>query len=126
MENPNGFMKHFMEEIKAQMGNAEQQQQKAMMDSARRTPPQPESTSKTLEDQHSAEAVWRLAQRNSVKHEAAQKRSGPKQSAPTQEDADAIWREAIRNGSPQAPKGSFMGEYMSALREQMRQNPKGK
>jgi hypothetical protein len=119
--NQSNFMKHFMEEIKTQIGAAEQRQQQGVISASQKTPPKPNTSSTPVEEQHNAESVWQYAQRNTVRQEPVKKKSST-----TQEDADAAWREALRNGSPEAPKGSFMGEYMSALREQIRQNPKGK
>lgn len=125
-------MKHFLDELKAQVGNKEGEEIAA---AARKTTPptgKPGAASEVnLEETGSAEAAWRMAQRDSsvAKKAVGQKsaaNAAQEQSPPTQEDADAAWREALRNGPPVEPKGSFVGEYMSALREQMGRGTKGK
>jgi hypothetical protein len=123
-----GFMKHFLNEIKAQVGNKEGEEIAA---AARKTTPSKPVLTKEVEETNSAEAVWRMAQRGSsaVKKEAGAQKNGDAAhatAAKTQEDVDAAWREALRNGPPVEPKGSFVGEYWSALREQMGRGTRGK
>jgi hypothetical protein len=100
-----GFLKHFIDEVKTQLGAAEQRQE-GMVAASRKNPP---SSAKSTASRPVVEK----------RHQQS-----PPPPPPMQENADSVWRDAQRNVGQEGPKQGFLGEYMSALREQIKQNPK--
>ena len=86
-----GFLQHFVDEVKTQVGAAEAKNGSAgvNMDSRAMSP---------------------SGVKSKVEHETAKL---------DEETAEAAWRDSQRN-SAQPPKQGMFGEYMGALREQMR------
>jgi len=91
-EGSSGFSKHFLDEVRTQLGRAERQQ--------------PGST------------VLREEQRTAPRRTNTQ-REEPRASAVEDESAEGAWKDMQRRGAEAPPQG-FMGEYMEALRHQLR------
>lgn len=105
------FFKHFSEEIQTQLGRAERQQQNVSAKPVRRSVP---------EDGEDADAAWRASREDSVSKAPKERGDGGE----VREDAEGAWREAgkrgFEEGSSPGPKQGFLGEYMAALREQIK------
>ncbi|KAK4497114.1 hypothetical protein PRZ48_011564 [Zasmidium cellare] len=84
-----GFSKHFVQELKTQLGYAEQQEAKGVV--------------------NSKGSLDARQQKSTVVEE---------------EGADGAWKSAQRSAREE-PKRGFMGEYMEALREQVKNNKNG-
>lgn len=90
IEQPSeGFTSHFVQELKTQLGYAEQREAKGV-----------------------------VKPKNSM--DARQQKS----TVIEEEGADSAWQSAQRT-SREKPKQGFMGEYMEALREQVKNNKNG-
>lgn len=87
-----GFSQHFLDEIKTQLGRAERQQQGSTV---------------PKEEQQAASG-----QRN-------RDRPTPQTRAVEDDSAEGAWKDAQRRGAEAPPQG-FMGEYMEALRNQLK------
>lgn len=126
--NQTGFIKHFVDELKVQLGAAEQQQAAGAQKNSRVIDNSIDARRAGAAAQEatdgSADAVWRTAQKNSSTAEAGRTGATAQQRA-ADEGADAVWQTAQRNAS-QAPSQGFMGEYMNALREQVKSNKPGR
>ena len=85
-----GFMKHFLEEVKTQLGTAERQ----------------EST---------------VHARGTIRGDKTVDAKVERGTAPKEENADAAWQTS-RQTATEPPNQGFMGEYIDALREQVRGN----
>ncbi|KAK3704520.1 hypothetical protein LTR37_013803 [Vermiconidia calcicola] len=98
------FLRHFTEEVQTQLGRQEAKEVETAVKSAAATG-----------GEGSAAGVERSAAGSGGA------RRGPEwNSVGTEEEgADAAWKVAQRSGS-EAPKQGFLGEYTSALREQLR------
>ena len=108
LDDPQGnahFLKHFGEVCSSQLGRAEART--AAKSTRREIPAEGEN----------AEAAWK----GSVE-ESASKAPKQQQAGTQVQDADGVWRDANREGSEglPGPKQGFLGEYIGALREQMR------
>ena len=101
----NAYLRHFGEELQTQLGLAEA---RTAAKSARREIPA---------EGENAEAAWK----GSVE-ESTSKAPKQQQAEAQVQDADGVWRDANREGSEglPGPKQGFLGEYIGALREQMR------
>ncbi|CZT18683.1 uncharacterized protein RCC_04527 [Ramularia collo-cygni] len=124
-QEESGFTKHFMGAVKGQLGAAEQAEAEKMRPrsyyeqlrkgKAEGGPAVEEEENIEAMD---AEAAWRRASRRLEAKGKAQ------QVDVVEEDADAAWRSTSKNlGQSEASRG-FMGKYMDALREQVRENKK--
>lgn len=128
-QEENGFTKHFMDSVKGQLGAAEQAEaEKARPRNYYEQLRQGKNQAgAAIEDDESieamdAEAAWRRASR---KLEAKKSQTKPKQQMEVvEEDADAAWRTTSQNLGQSEPSRGFMGKYMDALREQVRENKK--
>lgn len=87
-----GFSQHFLDEIRTQLGRAERQQ--------------PGST--VLKEEQQA-----------APRKTHARMEEPKTAPVDDESAEGAWRDAQRRGAEAPPQG-FMGEYMEALRNQLR------
>ncbi len=89
-----GFLKHFTEEIQTQLGRAEaKSESNALANSGRQAAPP------------SRKSEWSKEARSGADAE--------------EESAEAVWQKA-RQQAAQPPKQGFLDEYMSALREQLK------
>ncbi|KAI7357210.1 hypothetical protein KC354_g10124 [Hortaea werneckii] len=91
-----GFLGHFDDEIKAQLGAEKNKQGSAGVNMDSRA----------------------------MSHGGKKSRVEEVESRTDEVNADAAWKDAQHNAS-QPPKQGFFGEYMSALKEQMRNDRKG-
>lgn len=87
-----GFSQHFIDEIRTQLGRAERQN--------------PGST--VLKEEQQAAAKSNNKQRNTAAASSGE-----------DDSAEGAWRAAQQRGAESPPQG-FMGEYMEALRNQLR------
>jgi hypothetical protein len=95
------FLKHFNEEVQAQLGRAEANGGEQAARPANKIPPE-----QNVAQAEGADAVW-----ESVKKQA------PPQKVAEEEGADAAWEKARKQTESGAKRG-FIGEYIEALREQ--------
>lgn len=115
MDDPSksNLFKHFSEEIQTQLGRAEQKApQHEGARPVRRSVP---------EEGENADSAWRASQEESASRAPKEKSV---EHGEVGEDADSAWRNAGRRGHQEGdapgPKQGFLGEYVGALREQMR------
>lgn len=114
VEDPanSNFLKHFNEEIQTQLGRAERRSGQENARPMRRAVP---------EEGEDADAAWKASREESASKVPRQDKM---EAGGVGEDADAAWQSAGRRGYEEgdgpAPKQGFLGEYIGALREQMR------
>lgn len=120
-----GFTKHFMGAVKGQLGAAEEAEaeklrSRSYYEQLRQGKNQSGKGAEEGEDiaNMDAEAAWRRASR---KLEA---KSKDKQDVDVVEDADTAWKSASKDLGQGGGSSGFMGQYMDALREQVRENKK--
>lgn len=126
-QDESGFTKHFMGAVKGQLGAAEEAEaekvrSRSYYEQLRQGKSQHEKAIGEDENiEHmDAEAAWK---RTSMKLEA-QSKNQAKQNVDVVEDADSAWKSASKGlGQGEGNRG-FMGQYMDALREQVRENKK--
>ena len=92
IDNPENasFVKHFIDEVKGQLGQTESQAAKAI--------------------EQEAKTINTTGRSRAHAHDRA---------AEQEQNADTVWQEASKNVS-EPPKQGIMGEYMDALRDQVR------
>ena len=108
-----GFLKHFTEEVQAQLGRAEAREgdaaaksigERGSVGKGSRMP-----TQQQVEEELNADAVWETARKQTQRKVADEGMVG----------ADAAWETARRQTEKGAKRG-FIGEYIEALKEQGR------
>lgn len=102
-----GFLRHFTDEVQSQLGRAEARQ------GALKSPEEVRAAQTTMDAEgENAEAVWKS-------YEQRQSRVSDTKVEAEVENADTAWTTAQKQ-SQQPAKQGFMGEYMGALRDQLR------
>lgn len=122
-----GFTKHFMGAVKGQLGAAEEAEaEKARSQSyyEQLRNGRVEGGGRAVEEEEitdamDAEAAWRRASR---KLEEQGRASGKQNMKVVEEDADAAWKTTSQSLGQHEGSQGFMGKYMDALREQVREN----
>jgi hypothetical protein len=124
-QEKDGFTRHFMGAVKGQLGAAEEAEaEKARPQSyyeqLRRGRVEGAKVAEEEEDLGAmdAEAAWRRASRKLQEQEKAK----PKEKVEAVEDADTAWKTTSKNLGQGEENTGFMGRYMDALREQVREN----
>lgn len=108
-----GFGKHFIEEMKGQLGQAERRElEEAAM--KRRTDGIDARGAVSDADAQRAERVWQSMQSAKSGHTGQARKS----TAQEQADADAAWRETQARLN-EKPKAGFLGAYIDAIKEQI-------
>lgn len=106
------FLKHFSEEVQTQLGRAERRSEWEATRPARRSVP---------EEGENADAAWKAVEEERAGKAPKERRMEAEEGG---EDAEGAWRSAgkrgLGDGEGAGPKQGFLGEYMAALREQMR------
>lgn len=106
------FFKHFSDEIQTQLGRAEQRSQQEATKSTRRTVP---------DEGENADAAWKASREETASCAPREEKMEAEQVG---EDAEGAWRNAgkkgYEEGNAPSPKRGFLGEYMDALRQQVR------
>lgn len=131
-QKKDGFTKHFMGAVKGQLGAAEEA---AEAEKARKPMSYAEQlrngrveARKVVEEEDvgamDAEAAWRRAMKKLEEAEADAKVKGKGKTHVdiVEEDADSAWRSTSQKLGQGDGKRGFMGSYIDALREQVREN----
>ncbi|KXT11963.1 hypothetical protein AC579_7679 [Pseudocercospora musae] len=115
LDDPNlpSFIRHFADELKTQLGNAERQETSGAARAegvednsvnARRGGSEP--------GEHDSDAAWEHIRQSTRRTESR------KPAERVAENAEGAWRSVQQSGT-RAPKQGFMGEYMDAFRDQI-------
>lgn len=124
-QDESGFTKHFMGAVKGQLGAAEEAEAEKMRPRSyyeQLRQGKVEGARAPEEDENieamDAEAAWRRTSRQLE----AKAKGKAKPVDVVEEDADAAWRTTSQNLGQSEGNRGFMGKYMDALREQVRDN----
>ncbi|KJY00285.1 hypothetical protein TI39_contig336g00053 [Zymoseptoria brevis] len=124
--NSPGFIKHFVEEIRGQLGAAEKEEMRQVASQAR-VEARRQGLSE-VEAEENAEVAWRKAEQRLRRMREEKEGSGKRvvSDIHADQDADAAWKETSKTPGKGDARGNggFLDEYMEALREQVRQNKK--
>ncbi|WPH04152.1 Hypothetical protein R9X50_00703800 [Acrodontium crateriforme] len=114
-----GFLSHFADEVTAQLRQGKIREtggvnidQRIMHGKEVDHKAAGPTASQTTAEDESADAVWRSTRKTA--------QEPPKPEQTVDEDADAVWRNAGQRAAEPPRQSGLMGEYMNALKEQMR------